>query len=314
MQDDYLRSRGFALTLARRAVEDLRRDEFRQLRNYVDLCQNLARKTRYNGFFTKAQQVLQKADSLYYDLVRCLLERVDSECLCNFGVDFGVGGVVYGAARLREEAAQTGQGTAWLNTANCSSPQLEEAVCRAEQAGRYVWVLYAQDEASLHTAVEMIKRHPFSAFLLVAEPALFAAMPPESLDACSNLCIWLLLPAPVLLPETIRAAEMLLGHKRLFGFAVLLDENTAVRALSPEWLAEMARWVSFCLYARKPDMGEETAQCLRRGVIQNRTESATPLLIFDWDGDLQAVNNKISQQAVVGTPVDAGLPFPFSRT
>lgn len=38
MQDDYLRSRGFALTLARRAVEDLRRDEFRQLRNYVDLC------------------------------------------------------------------------------------------------------------------------------------------------------------------------------------------------------------------------------------------------------------------------------------
>lgn len=65
MQDDYIRSRGFALTLARRAVNDLRRDEFRQLRNYVDLCQALAQKTRYSGFFAKAQQVLQRADSLY---------------------------------------------------------------------------------------------------------------------------------------------------------------------------------------------------------------------------------------------------------
>lgn len=312
MQDDYLRSRGFALTLARRAVEDLRRDEFRQLRNYVDLCQSLARKTRYSGFFTKAQQVLQRADSLYYDLIRCLLDRVDPECLCNFGVDFGVGGVVHGAAHLREETERTGQCSAWLNTANCSSPQLEEAVCRAEQAGRYVWVLYAQEKTSLRTAVEIVKRHPFSAFLLVAEPELLTSMPPESLDDCSNLCIWILLPAPDLGPEPIRAAETLLRHRRLFGFAVLLDDQTAERALDPEWLQEMARWASFCLYARKPDMGEKTAQWFRRSVVQSRTESATPLLVFDWDGDLQAVNKGISEQAVVGTPAGADLPFPFS--
>lgn len=51
MQDEYIRSRGFALTLARRAVDDLRRDQFRQMRNYVDLCQALAQKSRYKGFF-----------------------------------------------------------------------------------------------------------------------------------------------------------------------------------------------------------------------------------------------------------------------
>lgn len=313
MQDSYIRSRGFALTLARRAVEDLRRDEFRQLRNYVDLCQALAQKTRYGAFFKQAQQVLERADSLYYDLVRCLLERVDSECLCTFGVNFGVGGVVYGAARLKQACEQTGQPAAWLNTANCAAVGLEEAVSQAERDGQYVWVLYAQDAAALHRAVAVAEQHPFTAFLLVATPETVAATPPMLFTKCCNLSIWLLLPAPVLGPVSVEAAQALCEQKLLFGFAVLLDEQTAGQAMEPSWLSEMARWTPFCLYARMPGMEEETAARLRGQVVQSRTESAAPVMVLDWDGDLRAVNQGISEQAVVGAPVDAGLPFPFSR-
>lgn len=313
MQDDYIRSRGFALTLARRAVDDLRRDEFRQLRNYVDLCQALARKTRYNGFFTQAQQVLQQADSLYYSLIRCLLDRVDAEHLCIFGINFGVGGVVYGATHLKEEVEQTGQPSAWLNTANCASCKLEEAVCQAEQTGRYVWVLYAQNAEAVQKAVTVAKKHPFSAFLLVAAPELLRLVPLVWFDECRNLSIWLLLPAPVMEPVTAEAAESLREHRLLFGFAVLLNEQTAERATDPEWLRQMACWSCFCLYARMPQTGEQVTQQIHGHVQQSRTESATPLLVFDWDGDLYAVNRKISEQAEVGTPVDAELPFPFVR-
>lgn len=313
MQDDYIRSRGFALTLARRAVEDLRRDEFRQLRNYVDLCQALAQKTRYNDFFTRAQQALQRADILYYDLIRCLLDRVDSECLCAFGVNLGVGGIVYGAARLKEEIERTGQCASWLNTANCASPQLSEAIDRAERDGRYVWVLYAQNAPDLHRAVAMAKSHPFTAFFAVASPQISSALPADSFDQCSNLSIWLLLPTPVLEPETIEAAKALRERRRLFGFAILLDEQAVGRAMDPAWLQEMARWTPFCLYARRPGVGAPASEKLRGSVAQSRTGSGTPLLVLDWDGDLQAINRGISEQAVVGAPVDADLPFPFLR-
>lgn len=313
MQDDYIRSRGFALTLARRTAEDLRRDEFRQLRNYVDLCQALAQKTRYSGFFARAQQVLQRADSLYYDLIRCLLDRVDTECLCTFGVNLGVGGIVYGAARLKEEIERTGQCASWLNTANCASAQLAQAVVRAEQDGRYVWVLYAQDMAALQGALAMARKHPFTAFFAVASPEIVSAMPADSFDQCSNLSIWLLLPAPVLEPGTIETAKELRERRRLFGFAILLDEQTVGRAMDPAWLQEMAGWAPFCLYARMPGLGKPAAEKLRGSVVQSRTESKTPLLVLDWDGDLQAINKGISDRAVVGAPVDADLPFPFLR-
>lgn len=311
MQDEYIRSRGFALTLARRAVDDLRRDQFRQMRNYVDLCQALAEKSRYKGFFDQAQQVLQRADSLYYALVQCLLERVESERLCAFGVNFGVGGIIYGASRLKEEAEQTGKPSAWLNTANCASSKLEEAVARAEQNGRYVWVLYAQDAAAALRAVRVIKQHPYAAFLLVAAPSVIAALPAETFDGCFNLSIWLLLPKPVLEPETVQTARTLCERRLLFGFAVLLDEAGANRAMDSSWLQEMAQWTSFCLYARRPGMAPQTARQLRQSIVRSRTGSAVPILVLDWDGDLDFINRGISELAVVGALVDEELPFPF---
>ena len=44
MKTDLESARGFAITLGHRAVQDVRRDGFRQLRNYVDMCAILAKK------------------------------------------------------------------------------------------------------------------------------------------------------------------------------------------------------------------------------------------------------------------------------
>lgn len=313
MQDEYIRSRGFALTLARRAVDDLRRDRFRQLRNYVDLCQALAQKSRYNEFFSQAQEVLQRADSLYDSLIQTLLEQVDGERLCGFGVNFGAGGIVYGAARLKEEIARTGRPGAWLNTANCVSAGLEEAVCRAEEAGKYVWVLYAEDTTAAARGAELAKAHPYSAFVLIAAPRVLNAMPADSFDKCRNLNLGILLPEMNLDQDACMAAQRMRERNLLFGFAVLVDDATAERAVDPQWLEELSRWAPICMYARKPDMSEAAARNLRKTVIALRTESTAPLLLLEWDGDLQDVNRGISDQAVVGAPVDDMASFPFSR-
>lgn len=313
MQDEYTRSRGFALTLARRAVDDLRRDRFRQLRNYVDLCQALAKKSRYNEFFSRAQEVLQRADSLYDSLIQTLLDQVDGERLCGFGVNFGAGGIVYGAARLKEEIERTGCPGAWLNTANCASAGLEEAVSRAEEAGKYVWILYAEDAVAAARGAALAKAHPFSAFALVAVPRVFNAMPADAFDDCCNLNLGVLLPGMHLDEEVCLAAQRMKERRLLFGFSVLVDDASVARAVDPQWLEELSRWAPMCMYARKPDMSEAAARDLRKAVIALRTESAAPLLLLEWDGDLQAVNRGISDHAVVGAPVDAQASFPFSR-
>lgn len=312
MQDDYIRSRGFALTLARRAADDLRRDRFRQLRNYVDLCQALASKSRFNDFFSQAQQVLERADTLYDALLQTLLDQVEGERLCTFGVNFGAGGVVYGAARLKEEIERTGRPGAWLNTANCASPGLEDAVCRAEEAGKYVWVLYAADTESAARGIAVAKAHPFSAFALLAPPAVFNAMPEESFSDACNLNLGLLLPGLTLDKDTRKAVQFMRERKLLFGLAMPVGDATVEQAVDPLWLEELSRWAPLCLYAREPGISEAAAGKLREAVVHHRTESAAPLLLLEWDGDLQAVNRGISDYAVVGAPLNDKDTFPFS--
>ena len=51
MKPDLENSRSFAMTLAHRAVRDVRRDGFRQLRNYVDMCALLAQRPDLKRFF-----------------------------------------------------------------------------------------------------------------------------------------------------------------------------------------------------------------------------------------------------------------------
>ena len=65
MTMDHDGMRAYALTLAHRAVKDIRRDGFRQLRGYVDMGAILARSPGQKLFFSTAQRLLAKADSAY---------------------------------------------------------------------------------------------------------------------------------------------------------------------------------------------------------------------------------------------------------
>ena len=53
------------MTLAHRAVGDIRRGGFRQLRNYVDMCSSLAKRPQQKDFFAYAQKALQRTDSCW---------------------------------------------------------------------------------------------------------------------------------------------------------------------------------------------------------------------------------------------------------
>ena len=92
---DYNSTRSFTMTLAHRAVGDIRRGGFRQLRNYVDMCATLAKKPQQKDFFAYAQKALQRTDSCYYSMIHRLLDSVEEDRICTVGVNMGFGGLIY---------------------------------------------------------------------------------------------------------------------------------------------------------------------------------------------------------------------------
>ena len=127
---DYNSIRSFTMTLAHRAVGDIRRGGFRQLRNYVDMCATLAKKQQQKDFFAYAQKALQRTDSCYYSLIHRLLDSVDEDRICTVGVNMGFGGLIYGASELKKQADLEGQPIAWITAARCGDERLSELVPR----------------------------------------------------------------------------------------------------------------------------------------------------------------------------------------
>lgn len=128
---DYNSTRSFTMTLAHRAVGDIRRGGFRQLRNYVDMCATLAKKPQQKDFFAYAQKALQRTDSCYYSMIHRLLDSVEEDRICTVGVNMGFGGLIYGASEMKKQADADGKPIAWITAARCGDERLADMVPKA---------------------------------------------------------------------------------------------------------------------------------------------------------------------------------------
>lgn len=307
---DYNSTRSFTMTLAHRAVGDIRRGGFRQLRNYVDMCATLAKKPQQKDFFSYAQKALQRTDSCYYSLIHRLLDVVDEDRICTVGVNMGFGGLIYGASEQKKQADVDGKPIAWVTAARCGDERLTEIVPKAAKHGNYVWLLDAlgTDPAQV---VPLAKANPQSAFGLLAEPATLTEECVDALAACRNLVVMPLLQTPELTTEACRAARRLKAHKMFYALTVLVEDATADEVMQDDWLESIAQETLFCMCARKPGMSDETSHKLRRSIVDGRMETGKPVLLLDWDGDVKYLNERISEHMTFGSVLPEGYAFPL---
>lgn len=310
MSLDYNATRSFTMTLAHRAVGDIRRGGFRQLRNYVDMCSSLAKRPQQQDFFAYAQKALQRTDSCYYSLVHNLLDTVDEDRLCTVGVNMGFGGLIYGASEMKKKADVDGQDFSWITAAYSGDPALAERVVAAEKKGSFVWVLDAT-KGNPADVVSLAKAFPKCAFGVLAAPEALTPDCIAKLAECLNLVVLPLMQSPDLTTDACRAARALKSQKMMYMLTVLVDDDCAEEALQDDWMESVAQEALLCMYARRPGISPEKSEALRRGIVAGRLETGRPVLLLDWDADITYLNHRISDHAVWGSALQPGQTFPL---
>ena len=315
MSLDYNATRSFTMTLAHRAVGDIRRGGFRQLRNYVDMCSSLAKRPQQKDFFAYAQKALQRTDSCYYSLVHNLLDTVDEDRLCTVGVNMGFGGLIYGASEMKKQADVDGKPFSWITAAHCGDPALPALVAAAEKKGSFVWVLDAT-EGDPSEAASLAKAFPKCAFGVLAAPEALTPDRVAQLAECLNVVVLPLLQSPELTPDVCHAARALKAKQMLYMLTVLVDDTCAEEALQDDWMESVAQEARLCMYARRTGISPEKSEVLHRGIVAGRLETGRletgkPVLLLDWDADITYLNHRISDNTVWGSALQEGQTFPL---
>jgi hypothetical protein len=289
--------RVYALGLAHHAVGDINRDNFCQLRNYVDMCAFLCNTDQRRNFFDQAQEALEKTDSLYYPLIQRTLATVSEDGICTFGVNLGIDALTCGASELKKVAQETQQPVYWLTVASEDDPGLDAHITAGEKNGEFLWILHSP-AGTIENAAELSKAHPKSDFAVLLSPE---AITPET-TACfalhHNMIPILCLSQPEI-DETLHSSVELLKEQKIFyGLTVALTEETIGSALDKEWLDVLAQHTLFCAYTH-PDVTPEKAEELRSRIYRTRTTTGSPVLLFDWEADTIGIGKFIHKNAQV---------------
>lgn len=288
MSLDYSSARIFALTLGRRAIDDVRRDGLRQLRNYVDMCAFLAKHPLAKTFFGYAQTVLEDPDTPYYTFTQRLINTVSENTLCTLGVNFGFGSMLYGSEKLAKQARQ-GTPVAWITFSTSDDPDLSAEVENGEAIGSFLWGVYLKGPVGT-ALTDLIAQHPKSVFQLVIDPEYLTKSGAEALGELPNIMPAVYLATPKLTQSAKEAFE-LLASKQLFYAAFLrLGADDIEKTLKPEWLEELAQYAPICVCSRKPGMAQEVSEMMRKQIWGHRLYADGRLFVVDWESDLDVIS------------------------
>ena len=297
MTMDHDGMRAYALTLAHRAVKDIRRDGFRQLRGYVDMGAILARSPGQKLFFSTAQRLLAKADSAYYPLVQRLLEEVEEGQLCTLAVNVGTEALASGVVELRRQA-QAGNTPAWLvrtqleNAAQASA--FHHQVLAAQKQGTR---LFCADCDTSEAAQTLLRHTSFdcreSVFFLRLAPRTLDAELLRALRAAENAVPLLMVPENGTPEDCLQDAELLKKEKLCYGLFYRLPGGAK---LDTEAVRRLAAVTRLCVVWAGGDKADEKA--LQKTISAQRKAPDAPILLIDWTSDSRAVKKYVSAGTV----------------
>lgn len=252
---------------------------------------------------------MQRTDSLYYKLINNLVAQVNEDAICTAGINLGFDAIISCASNNRK---QNGETRSWLNVGFCSAPELDDAIIQAEAGSSYAWVLYADEDLTPKT-VAMLQSHTHSVFFVLFDAQKFDEATMERIARCNNVITLLCLHEPEITTEACRAANAMRSKQMFYGFLVEMGRADAAQAVNTDWLDVLAQYGLFCVYTRKPDMDQRTADAMYRQIVHSRIGSvAVPVLLLDWEHDIKYLNRMITPKTELGQCIPEGKTFPLN--
>ena len=269
-----------------RGIREIREDPRRSIRKLVDLGREMAPGQFQQRFLRIAQEMLERDDSPYYQMVQQAVSSVDAERLKTFGVNLGWGSLSVGARRIRAYEAAHGHNVPWSLTLHMAgggpeAPDYPALLREGTAPGIYTYFLFPEGEAAVAPALALAAREPECDFFLFL-PAGYRGEAAPFLP-CLNLALCV---------DTGGAGwEDMSARLRREGLLTLPycryeTEEDAAALLSGSWMRRVLPHggpAAICVAG--PGCPPERSEAVHRRILEDRLGQRYPLLSVDFYRD-----------------------------
>lgn len=280
------------------ALESIKEDPERGVRNLVDKALQFSNGRFQPYFFSTMQTMLQNEKSSYYNLIRNVVSHTDTERLYTFGMNLGYNGCTIGAGRIRDNEQKLGCNIPWTISVQIDAERFKEkenryqAILReGEKLGIYTWMLFCMEQP--WEALNLADKHPDSAFCLFCNPEDITSRFLDEASGYNNLML-------VLRYDETSTGKYTLLQERGMLYSVWYQYNQKdMETIIDGDLFYSTGQIYPAFTALIPEQGcaDEIRQLVSQTVTQRRKEQIYSTILWDFYGDNRFIDTIISNDA-----------------
>lgn len=285
-------------TIIKRTLRNIKDNPERGIRNLIDMALQFSEGRFQKDFFTAAQTMLQNENSAYYDLVRDVVNRTDSDRLLTFGMNLGYNGCTIGAQRIRDNEKKFHCNILWAVTLLIDAEHFENNkqkyhafIQDGEFLGIYVWMLFPVCHPE--KILSLAEKHPDSAFCIFCRTEDITGLFLDEVSMLHNVMV------VVRYEENSSAIFDLLRKKGLLYSAWYpYGQKDTEAIINGDLFSSIAQLTpAFTVLLPEKNCPEVIRKLIYKTVKQARSEQLYRTLIWEFQGDNNLIDAIISDDA-----------------
>jgi len=284
-----------------KAIEDMRSNTKRSVRNLIDLGLLFSRSENQKWFFNTAKKVISNPRNPYNKLAARMVADVDNETIKTVGINLGYSSLTYGANKLQRLQAAINWPIPWLLIFDVSEScpdffyQMEDFIRQGRELGIYNYIFRALKREDIAALCEIAERFGECVFVLEASPASITEQNAASLNGVHNIVVSVQAEDADLNSEScINAFRILKQNRCFYGFHTSYNADNINKVTAPEYIrSAVALGNLFGIYIADAGIPDSCRDALYAFACSERGEEGQPLIAFEWFRDICHISEKI---------------------
>jgi len=285
-----------------KAIEDMRGNTKRGIRNLVDLGLFFSRNENQKWFFSVAAKVLDNPCNPYNELASRMITNVDTETIKTVGINLGYSSLTYGAVKLQTQQKKMHCNVPWILILNTNGYnhhfQMEALIREGRKMGIYSYMFCLQRMEEIGAVGKIAGRFTECLFVLKTSPKLITAESIELIRKAPNIVVSVRLTKASLTDVLcLKAFHILRDNRCFYGFHAAYNENNAAEVAAGDYVHRAISLGNiFGIYFAEEDVSASCRDAVYDFVCFARGETGQPLVTFEWSRDMENISRRIGLQ------------------
>lgn len=284
-----------------KAMEDMKSNTKRSLRNLIDLGLLFSQNENQKWFFNTAKKVISNPKNPYNMLASRMIADIDNETIKKVGLNLGYNSLTYGANKLQKRQESMDCPIPWLLIFDLSQScpdffhQMENLIHEGQELGIYSYVFCPHEAKDIIRLCEIAKRSEECVFVFKVSSVLITDQTAESLREIHNAVISVQVEDADLNCEScINAFRILKENRCLYGFHLSYYEDNMEKVTTLEYIRTAIRLGNlFGVYIAGNGVSDACRDAVYAFACNARGETGQPLIALEWFHDIRQISERI---------------------